>query len=112
VAEIVHDPDVPLTVDNTFARKFSIPFHWGADIIVHSATKWIAGHGTSIGGVVVDGGHFNWDNAKFPVFTEPDASYGGVCFKDLGAMALALNLRRQLLRDTGAAISRYSGFLI
>src|SRR5699024_6242843 len=86
--------------------------HWGADIIVHSATKWIGGHGTSIGGVVVDGGRINWDNPKFPGFTEPDESYGGVGFKDLGAMAFALKLRVQLLRDRGAAISPHNAFLL
>ncbi|HLR22082.1 MAG TPA: O-acetylhomoserine aminocarboxypropyltransferase/cysteine synthase [Pseudogracilibacillus sp.] len=112
VAEIAHEHDIPLIIDNTFAPKFAKPFHWGADIIVHSATKWIGGHGTSIGGVVVDGGRFNWDNPKFPGFTEPDESYGGVCFKDLGAMAFALKLRVQLLRDTGAAISPHNAFLL
>lgn len=112
VAEIAHEHDIPLIIDNTFAPKFAKPFHWGADIIVHSATKWIGGHGTSIGGVVVDGGRFNWDNPKFPGFTEPDESYGGVCFKDLGAMAFALKLRVQLLRDTGASISPHNAFLL
>lgn len=112
VAEIAHEHNIPLIIDNTFAPKFAKPFHWGADIIVHSATKWIGGHGTSIGGVVVDGGRFNWDNPKFPGFTEPDESYGGVCFKDLGAMAFALKLRVQLLRDTGAAISPHNAFLL
>lgn len=112
VAEIAHEHNIPLIIDNTFAPKFAKPFHWGADIIVHSATKWIGGHGTSIGGVVVDGGRFNWDNPKFPGFTEPDESYGGVCFKDLGAMAFALKLRVQLLRDTGASISPHNAFLL
>lgn len=112
VADIAHEHDIPLIIDNTFAPKFSKPFHWGADVIVHSATKWIGGHGTSIGGIVVDGGRFNWDNPKFPGFTEPDESYGGVCYKDLGAVAFAMKLRVQLLRDTGAAISPHNAFLL
>ena len=112
IADIAHEHDIPLIIDNTFAPKFARPLQWGADVVVHSATKWIGGHGTSIGGVVVDGGRFNWDNPKFPGFTEPDESYGGVCFKDLGPMAFALKLRVQLLRDTGAAISPHNAFLL
>lgn len=112
VADIAHAHDIPLIIDNTFAPKFAKPLQWGADIIVHSATKWIGGHGTSIGGVVVDGGRFNWDNDKFPGFIEPDESYGGVRFADLGAVAFALRLRVQLLRDTGAAISPHNAFLL
>jgi len=112
VAEIAHDHGIPLIIDNTFAPKFARPIQWGADIIVHSATKWIGGHGTSIGGVVVDGGRFNWDSDKFPGFTEPDESYGGVKFADLGPVAFALRLRVQLLRDTGAAISPHNAFLL
>lgn len=112
VADIAHDHGIPLIIDNTFAPKFARPIQWGADIIVHSATKWIGGHGTSIGGVVVDGGRFNWDSDKFPGFTEPDESYGGVKFADLGPVAFALRLRVQLLRDTGAAISPHNAFLL
>lgn len=112
VADIAHAHNIPLIIDNTFAPKFAKPIQWGADIVVHSATKWIGGHGTSIGGVVVDGGRFNWDNEKFPGFTEPDESYGGVRFADLGAMAFALRLRVQLLRDTGASISPHNAFLL
>src|SRR5699024_10055314 len=92
--------------------KFAKPFKWGADIVVHSATKWIGGHGTSIGGIIVDGGRFNWDSDKFPGFTEPDESYGGVRFADLGPVAFALRIRVQLLRDTGAAISPHNAFLL
>ncbi len=112
VADIAHAHDIPLIIDNTFAPKFAKPIQWGADIVVHSATKWIGGHGTSIGGVVVDGGRFNWDNPKFPGFIEPDESYGGVRYADLGAIAFALRLRVQLLRDTGAAISPHNAFLL
>lgn len=112
IADIAHEHDIPLIIDNTFAPYFAKPIHWGADIVVHSATKWIGGHGTSIGGVVIDAGRFNWNNKKFPGFTEPDASYGGVKFADLGAPAFALKLRVQLLRDTGAAISPHNSFLL
>ncbi len=111
VAEVAHRNDIPLIIDNTFAPYFSKPIQWGADIVVHSATKWIGGHGTTIGGVIVDGGRFNWDNEKFPGFTEPDESYGGLKFADLGAPAFALKLRVQLLRDIGAALSPQSAFL-
>src|SRR5690625_1981601 len=109
VAELAHEHSIPLIIDNTFA-PLSKPFHWGADIIVHSATKWIGGHGTSIGGVVVDGGKFPWNNGKFPGFTEPDESYNGLRFADVGAAAFATKLRVQLLRDTGAALSPQNAF--
>lgn len=112
VADIAHDHDIPLIIDNTFAPKFAKPIQWGADVVVHSATKWIGGHGTSIGGVVVDGGRFNWDNEKFPGFTEADESYDGLRFADLGPVAFALRLRVQLLRDTGASISPHNAFLL
>jgi len=112
IANIAHEHGIPLIIDNTFAPKFAKPIQWGADVVVHSATKWIGGHGTSIGGVVVDGGRFNWDNDKFPGFTEPDSSYGGVRFADLGPVAFALRVRVQLLRDTGASISPHNAFLL
>ncbi len=112
IAHIAHKHGVPLIIDNTFAPYFSKPIHWGADIVVHSATKWMGGHGTSIGGVVVDAGRFDWTNGRFSGFTEPDESYGGVKFADLGAPAFALKLRVQLLRDTGATISPHNAFLI
>ncbi|HLS22765.1 MAG TPA: O-acetylhomoserine aminocarboxypropyltransferase/cysteine synthase family protein [Pseudogracilibacillus sp.] len=112
VAEIAHEHDIPLIIDNTFAPYFAKPIKWGADVVVHSATKWIGGHGTSIGGIVVDGGRFNWDNPKFPGFTEPDESYGGVRYADLGPVAFAIKLRVQLLRDTGASISPHNAFLL
>ncbi|MEJ8776987.1 O-acetylhomoserine aminocarboxypropyltransferase/cysteine synthase family protein [Pseudogracilibacillus sp. ICA-222130] len=112
VANIAHEHGIPLIIDNTFAPKFAKPLKWGADVVVHSATKWIGGHGTSIGGIIVDGGRFNWDSDKFPGFTEPDESYGGVRFADLGPVAFALRIRVQLLRDTGAAISPHNAFLL
>lgn len=112
VAEIAHENDIPLIIDNTFAPYFSKPIHSGADVVVHSATKWIGGHGTSIGGIIVDAGRFNWNNPKFPGFTEPDESYGGVRYADLGPVAFAIKTRVQLLRDTGAAISPHNAFLL
>jgi O-acetylhomoserine (thiol)-lyase len=110
VADVAHNHGIPLIIDNTFAPFIAKPLSWGADIIVHSATKWIGGHGTSIGGIVVDGGRFAWDNGKFPGFTEPDESYNGIRFADLGAAAFATKLRVQLLRDTGAALSPQNAF--
>lgn len=112
VADIAHDNNIPLIIDNTFAPAFAKPILWGADIIVHSATKWIGGHGTTIGGVVVDGGRFDWSNGNFPGFTEADESYGGLRYADLGAPAFALKLRVQLLRDTGACLSPHNAFLL
>src|SRR5699024_11202033 len=100
VANIANDNGLPLFIDNTFAPQFAEPSQRGADVVVHSSTTWIGGHGTSIGGIVVDGGRFNCDSDKFPGFPEPDESYGGVRFADLGPMAFALRLRVQLLRDT------------
>lgn len=112
IADLAHEHDIPLIIDNTFAPYFSKPIHWGADIVVHSATKWIGGHGTTIGGVVVDAGRFDWTKGKFPGFTEPDESYGGVKYADLGAPAFAVKLRVQLLRDTGASLSPHNSFLL
>ena len=111
VAEVAHRHQVPLIIDNTFAPAFAKPLAWGADIVVHSATKWIGGHGTTIGGVVVDGGKFNWDIDRFPEFTEPDESYGGLRYADLGAPAFALKFRVQILRDIGASLSPQNAFL-
>lgn len=113
VAEIAHDNGIPLIIDNTFATPYvTNPLSWGADIIVHSATKWIGGHGTAIGGVVVDGGRFDWGSSKFPGFTEPDASYNGLRFVDVGPAAFATKLRVQLLRDIGACLSPQNAFLL
>ncbi|MBU9722193.1 O-acetylhomoserine aminocarboxypropyltransferase/cysteine synthase [Bacillus alkalicola] len=111
VANVAHEAGVPLIIDNTFATPVSCkPITLGADIVVHSATKWIGGHGTSIGGVIVDGGNFNWDSEKFPGFTEPDRSYNGLKFVDVGAPAFAIKLRVQLLRDFGACLSPFNAF--
>ncbi|WP_163528284.1 PLP-dependent aspartate aminotransferase family protein [Halobacillus ihumii] len=114
VSEIAHGHGVPLIVDNTFATPYSCkPIEFGADIVVHSATKWIGGHGTAIGGVVVDGGRFDWTNGKFPVFTEPDESYNGIRYaSDFGTLAFVTKLRVQLLRDLGACLSPQNAFLL
>lgn len=110
VADIAHDNGVPLIVDNTFPTPYLLrPFEHGADIIVHSATKFIGGHGTSIGGVIVDSGKFNWDNGKFPGLVEPDPSYHGVSYaKDVGEAAFITKARVQLLRDLGASVSPFN----
>ena len=112
VAEIAHENKVPLIVDNTFGTPYLIrPFEFGADVVVHSATKFIGGHGTSIGGVIVDGGTFDWAGGKFPWFTQPDESYHGIRFADLGAAAFVTKIRVQLMRDTGACLSPFNSFL-
>lgn len=110
VAKIAHDNDLPLIVDSTFATPYLLrPFEHGADIIVHSATKFIGGHGTSIGGVIVDSGQFNWDNGKFPGLVEPDESYHGVSYaNDVGPAAYITKARVQLLRDLGSAVSPFN----
>lgn len=112
VAEIAHEAGVPLIIDNTFATPHVCkPIQLGADIVVHSATKWIGGHGTSIGGVIVDGGRFNWNTEKFPEFTEPDSSYNGIRYAvDFGTLAFITKVRVQLLRDFGAALSPQNAF--
>ncbi|WP_017549307.1 PLP-dependent aspartate aminotransferase family protein [Salinicoccus carnicancri] len=112
VADIAHEAGVPLIVDNTFATPHTCkPVTLGADIVIHSATKWIGGHGTSIGGVVVDGGRFNWNTAKFPEFTEPDSSYNGIRYAvDFGTLAFSTKIRVQLLRDFGASLSPNNAF--
>jgi O-acetylhomoserine (thiol)-lyase len=112
---VAHEVGVPLIVDNTVASPWLIrPFEHGADIVVHSATKFIGGHGTSIGGVIVDGGTFDFSaNDKFPGFTEPDPSYHGLSFwPALGAGSYIIKARVQLLRDVGAAISPFNSFLL
>ncbi|MGA9175528.1 MAG: homocysteine synthase [Thermoactinomyces sp.] len=113
VAKVAHDHGVPLIVDNTFATPYLCrPFDFGADIVVHSATKFIGGHGNSIGGVIVDSGRFDWTNGKFPDLTEPDPSYHGVRYTEaVGPLAYIIKARVQLLRDTGAAISPFNAFL-
>ncbi|MCC3356393.1 PLP-dependent aspartate aminotransferase family protein [Bacillus sp. REN16] len=114
VAAIAHEAEIPLIIDNTFATPYICkPITWGADIVVHSATKWIGGHGTTIGGLVVDGGRFNWNNPKFPGFTEPDRSYNGVRYAfDFGTLAFSQKLRVQLLRDFGSCLSPQNAFYL
>jgi len=114
IAAIAHKHGVPVIVDNTFAPILSQPFKWGADIVVHSATKWIGGHGTAIGGVVVDSGKFDWAaSARFKAdFVDPDPSYHGVSYTGaFGNLAFILKLRVQLLRDLGPALSPFNSFL-
>jgi len=115
VAKIAHDNGIPLIVDNTFGTPYLIrPIEYGADIVVHSATKFIGGHGTSIGGVIVDAGKFDWEaSGKFPGLTQPDPSYHGLVYtKAFGAAAYIVKARAQLLRDTGACISPFNSFLL
>lgn len=112
VADIAHENGIPLIIDNTFATPYgSNPIEFGADVVVHSATKWIGGHGTSIGGVVVDAGKFDWNSEKFPGFTEPDTSYHGLRYGiDVPQVAFAIKLRVQLLRDFGPCLSPDNAF--
>lgn len=116
IAKIAHEAGIPLIVDNTLASPYLCnPFQWGADVVVHSCTKFIGGHGTSIGGVIIEKGDFPWGNGKFPELTEPDSSYHGMKFFDVfGPMKLAyiLKVRTQLLRDLGAAMSPFNAFLL
>ncbi len=113
VADVAHKHGIPLIVDNTFGTPYLVkPIDFGADVVVHSATKFIGGHGTSIGGVIIDGGKFDYSaSGKFPGFTTPDASYHGVVYSQLGNVAFVTKARVQLLRDTGAAISPFNSFL-
>ena len=114
VAKIAHKHNIPLIVDNTFATPFLVrPIEHGADIVVHSATKFIGGHGTAIGGVIVDGGKFDWEaSGKFPSLTEPNPSYHGVSFtKAAGKAAFVTKIRALLLRDTGACLSPFHAFI-
>jgi O-acetylhomoserine/O-acetylserine sulfhydrylase len=120
LADIAHRNGIPLVVDNTFgaAGYLCRPIEHGADIVVQSATKWIGGHGTSIGGVIVDSGRFDWRNGKFPIFTDPSPSYHDLVFtdvfnpeSDLGNIAFAIRARVEGLRDLGAALSPFNAFL-
>jgi len=118
IAKIAHDAGVPFIVDNTVGVGLIKPIDYGVDILATSATKFIGGHGTSIGGVIVDAGKFNWGNGKFPEFTEPDPSYHGLKFWDvfgnfpgLGNVAFIIKTRVQLLRDIGATLSPFNAFL-
>jgi O-acetylhomoserine (thiol)-lyase len=113
IASIAHDSKLPLIVDNTFATPYLCrPIVWGADIVVHSATKFIGGHGTSIGGVVVDSGGFDWSNGRFPVIAEPSPAYHGLQFHEtFGTYGYLMKLRAETLRDLGAAMSPFNAFL-
>ena len=119
-AKVAHDNDIPLIVDNTFGACGAIvqPIKHGADVVVESATKWIGGHGTSIGGVIVDSGNFNWGNGKFPMFSEPSPAYHGLNFWEtfgegspFGNIAFAIRVRVEALRDIGPAPSPFNSFL-
>ena len=115
VAAVAHKHGIPFIVDNTFGTPYLIrPLEHGADIVVHSATKFLGGHGTSLGGVIVDGGNFDWkQNDKFPTLAKPDPSYHGIVFADaVGAAAYVTRIRAVILRDTGAAISPFNAFIL
>lgn len=112
ISNIAHKYGIPVIVDNTVPTGYLLrPFEYGADIVVYSATKFIGGHGTSIGGVIVDSGKFNWNNPRFPEFTTPDPSYHGLVYAELGPAAYIIKARVQLLRDIGACISPFNSFL-
>lgn len=114
VAKVAHEAGVPLILDNTVASPYLCrPFEWGADIVVHSMTKFLGGHGTSIGGIIVDSGKFNWANGKFPELVEPDPSYHNLKFVEtFGPLAYMIKVRVQLQRDLGPALSPFNAFLI
>lgn len=113
IASIAHENGIPLIIDNTFATPYLCkPFDWGADIVIHSASKFICGNGTSIGGVVIDSGNFDWTSGKFPSMTEPDPGYHNISYAyDLGRAAYITKLRVQLQRDFGATLSPFNSFL-
>ena len=118
IAKIAHDNGIPVVVDNTTGVGLVRPIDYGVDIVVHSATKYIGGHGNSIGGVIVDSGKFAWNNGKFPEFTEPDPGYHGLKYWDafgnfpgLGNVAFIFKIRVSLLRDTGAVLSPFNAWL-
>lgn len=114
IANVAHEAGIPLIVDNTFATPYLCrPFEWGADVVIHSLTKWLGGHGTSIGGIIIDSGNYNWAGGGFPEFSEPDPSYHGMVFSDaFGKMSYITRARVSLLRDIGPAISPFNAFLI
>ncbi|OPZ95031.1 MAG: Methionine gamma-lyase [Planctomycetes bacterium ADurb.Bin412] len=114
VADIAHEAGIPLIVDNTVTTPWLCrPLEYGADIVVHSATKFIGGHGTSIGGIIVDGGKFDWANGNFPQFTEPDPTYHGVVYTEaFGPAAFIGKARVHLLRDLGPCLSPFNAFLL
>ena len=113
VAAVAHDHELPLIVDSTFATPYLCrPIEWGADIVIHSATKFIGGHGTSIGGIVVESGEFDWSNGRFPVVADPSPAYHGLQFHEtFGTYGYLMKLRAETLRDLGAALSPFNAFL-
>jgi O-acetylhomoserine (thiol)-lyase len=114
VAALAHEHECPLMIDNTFATPYLCrPLDWGADIVVYSATKFLGGHGTSLGGVVVESGEFNWSNGRFPVISEPSPAYHGLAFHEtFGIYGYLMKLRAETLRDLGAALSPFNAFLL
>ena len=114
LAKHAHDQDIPLVVDATLATPFLCrPLEHGADIVVHSATKFIGGHGTSIGGVLIESGRFDWGSGRFPVMTEPVASYGGLRYwENFGEYGFCTKVRVEQLRDLGPALSPFNAFLL
>ena len=111
-AQVAHQAGIPLVVDNTFAPTLCRPLEFGADILVHSTTKYLDGHAVQVGGAIVDGGKFDWTSGKFPDFTAPDESYHGVVYADFGAPAFIVKARMQLMRDFGALPSAQNAFLL
>ena len=113
IAEVAHTHSLPLIMDNTFATPYLCrPIEWGADIVIHSATKFLGGHGTSIGGVVIDSGDFDWSNGKFSVIAEPSDAYHGLAFHEtFGMYGFLMKLRSETLRDLGACMSPFNAFL-
>jgi len=111
IAAVAHENGIPLIVDATFTPYINRAIDFGADIVVHSATKFIGGHGTSMGGIVIDAGKFDYNNGKFPLLSEPDPSYHGLRFTDLGNQAFIVRLRTQIMRDLGACLSPFNCFL-
>lgn len=114
LAQIAHEADIPVMIDNTFATPYLCrPLEWGADIVVHSATKFMGGHGTSIGGVVVESGEFDWSNGRFDVIAEPSPAYHGLKFHEtFGTFGYLMKLRSETLRDLGACMSPFNAFLL
>ncbi|MDR0359539.1 MAG: aminotransferase class I/II-fold pyridoxal phosphate-dependent enzyme, partial [bacterium] len=114
LAAIAHDAGIPLVIDNTFPSPYLCrPLDWGADIVVHSATKWLCGHGTTIGGVVVDGGRFPWDNGKFPGMTEPSRGYHDLRFFEyFGDFGWLMKCRAEMLRDYGPTMAPFNAWLL
>ena len=111
LADVASKNGIPLIIDATFSPYINRPIEFGADIVIHSATKFIGGHGTSMGGVVIDAGKFDYGNGKFPILSEPDPSYHGLAFTSLGKAAFITRLRTQIMRDMGACLSPFNSFL-